>query len=113
MTQYYPDYWVVVNMQQPDDISRQRVFAMWSSGYSDGPAWKFSSEILLVGESEDRYEFISTSGSKYICLKSYYGINSSGQKFFDQMSNQLKWMGGSIMIDEAFNPANNQALVKN
>ena len=54
MSQYNPDYWVVVEITDPKGESHRRVLAAWAGSYIYGSSWRMSSGIEKTEEFEDR-----------------------------------------------------------
>lgn len=75
MTENFPDKWVVLEIRT-GSITYRKVLASWFGGYLGSSEWKLSSIIVNFEETEFQYEFTTDTGSKYICSKNAYGVNS-------------------------------------
>ena len=74
MSEYTPDRWVVLQVNNGTEIIN-KVFAGWYGGYLDGDSWKLNSGNVKEEEFDDRWEFTGHSGSVYTCYKSAYGMS--------------------------------------
>lgn len=102
MSEYKPDYWVVIEITEPEGKSHRRVLASWAESYLNGPSWKISSGIEKVEEFEDRYEFLNTSGSLYICRKCCYGMSGYGSSIFQHRQEALEKAGIKMVVVEDY-----------
>lgn len=104
MSENNPDYWVVIEITNPEGESHRRVLATWAGSYLYGSSWKISSGIEKEEEFEDRYEFLNTSGSLYICRKSYYGMSGYGSGIFQHHQEALEKEGYKMVVVEGYDP---------
>ena len=103
MSQYNPDYWVVVAITDPKGESHRRVLAAWAGSYIYGSSWRMSSDIEKTEEFEDRYEFLNTSGSLYICRKNCYGMSGYGSGIFEHHKEAME-KGAKMVVVEGYDP---------
>jgi len=68
-----PDRWVVIEITA-GSTKITKILSGWYGGYLGSDEWRLSSEIESVVEHDDRFEFLNTSGSSYICRKQSYGM---------------------------------------
>lgn len=85
MSEYIPDKWVVIEIDQGGGIKHQRVFAGWYGGYLHGDSWKMNSGIKSYTLVDDVYEFHGESGSVYKCHKDCYGMSLYMQSVFESI----------------------------
>ena len=104
MNEYDPDYWVVIEITNPDGESHRRVLATWAGSFLYGSAWKFSSGIEKEEEFDDRYEFLNASGSLYICRKDRYGMSGYGSGIFKHYQEEMGKGGFKMVVIESYNP---------
>lgn len=77
MSSYYtPDKWMLIKITGKDP--HYRVFGSWYGGYGGSDSWRMNSGITSMIEEDDRYLFIGSSGSTYVCHKNTYGASSYG-----------------------------------
>jgi len=74
MSNYTPEEWMLIRVK--GSTPHYRVFGSWRGGFLDGDSWRLNSGIVSVEEDEDYYIFNGNTGSKYVCFKNNYGINS-------------------------------------
>lgn len=90
MSNYYPDKWVLVELNSPAHGTITKVLASWSGSYTNGDSWKLSSGVVKIIKTDSGYEFINNSGSIYFCSAGMYGMttytSSIYQNFVDQIS---------------------------
>ncbi len=67
MSTYIPDTWKVLKFSRGDNTPVYKVFAGWYGGYAGSDSWKLNSGIVSVKQCNDRYEFLGSSGSTYVC----------------------------------------------
>ena len=90
MSNYYPDKWVLVELNSSEYGTITKVLASWSGSYTNGDSWKLSSGVVKIIKTDSGYEFINNSGSIYFCSAGMYGMtmytSSIYQNFVDQIS---------------------------
>jgi hypothetical protein len=74
MTQYEPDKWVVLKLNN-EGKTLYKILGGWSGSYLDGQSWRINSGITKVEEDGDYFLFYGYSGSAYKCHKDTYGAN--------------------------------------
>lgn len=72
MSNYYPDSWIVIQVDTDD----YRVFGSWKGSYLTGDSWRYNSGISEVEDTKDSYYIHGESGSVYQCDKRFYGVTS-------------------------------------
>jgi len=78
MSDYTPDKWLMVKLTNKNNESHYRIFACWYGGYLGSDSWKLNSGVTKITEDARSYYFEGSSGSVYICNKSYYGCSGYG-----------------------------------
>ena len=84
MSEYNPDKWVIIKVVTEKETFC-KVFGCWSGGYLDGDSWRMNSGIESVNVTDNTYEFIGASGSRYVCGKDSYGLNVFGSGVMNQL----------------------------
>ena len=101
MSEYTPDRWIILEMEQADGEGPIcKVFGNWYGGYAGSDSWKLSSGITKIVEHEDRYEIHNVSGSIYECYKNAYGTNFYGSSVLNQFYKQAEESNGKVTIKE-------------
>jgi len=78
MSEYYPDGWVIIELDNKDGKKDHFVFGSWSGGYTQGDSWRTNSGIVRVEENDDnQYEIHGHGKSVYYCHKGSEGRISS------------------------------------
>lgn len=81
MSQYFPDRWVIVKIQEGGEPNAlYKVFASWKGSYDKADEWKMNSGCVKVTEDDDHYHFFGYSGSVYSCAKERYGYATGWAK---------------------------------
>ena len=75
MSTYYPDRWVIIEIDYNGDVIR-KVLAGWYGGFASGDSWKLSSGITDIKLEGDVYAFTNESGSIYYCHKNNNSMSS-------------------------------------
>jgi hypothetical protein len=83
MSEYTPDYWVVLKVHLNSDVLHYRILAGWVGGFAEGHSWKISSGIESVSHSDGMFTFPQTSGSIYRCYEHCERLNSYMSSIFD------------------------------
>ena len=102
MSEYTPDSWVVVELNDGNGNTHRRVFAGWFGGYTTGESWKMSSGIKHYTLTDDAIAFHGESGSVYKCRKANYGMTAYMQTIFDSFVKDTEGTNMSIKIIEGF-----------
>jgi len=77
MNDYCPDRWLMVRVTENKTGNvHYRVFGSWSGGYLDGDSWRLNSGVERIEVHGNKYHFIGSSGSTYICHKDMYGSSA-------------------------------------
>jgi len=84
MSDYYPDNWVVLKIQQENE-TLYKVLAGWSGGYLDGDSWRMNSGIVDVEEDEDFWKFYGSSGSVYKCPRESYRLSMATSSVYNKL----------------------------
>ena len=87
MSIYTPDRWILVKLTSTES-TYYRVLASWYGGYTEGDSWKLSSGIEKTIEYPDRYEYLNSSGSLYICYKGAEGTSNYTRGIFESYAKQ-------------------------
>lgn len=106
MTEYVPDKWVVVEIDQGDGTKHQRVLAGWYGGYLGGDSWKMNSGIQYYTLADEIFDFHGASGSVYRCHINRYGMSGYMQSVFDSIVEKTKGTSVTISIVKEYEPAN-------
>jgi hypothetical protein len=73
---YTPDRWEVVKLfSEEHNVSTKKILCSWYGGYLTGDSWKLSSEISSIASFDDRHEFTTESGSRYVCYFGARGVS--------------------------------------
>lgn len=99
-----PDHWLIVKLGE----NVYKVFATWSSGYTQGDSWKINSGIVRVEEMVNYFDFYGASGSCYHCKKNSYGSTVYGLEILNNFQEKLKAEG----MKETITILENQDWVK-
>lgn len=78
MSEYTPDFWLILRIQPKNGKHHYRVFGTWSGSYLYGASWRMNSGIIKVEKEGDHYLFYGTSGSVYRCHVKGYGVHHYG-----------------------------------
>ena len=88
MSRYAPDKWKLIKLTSTEKGTHYRVLAGWYGGYTGGDSWKISSGVEKTTEFHDRYEYLNTSGSLYVCYKGAEGTSSYMREVFEGYAEQ-------------------------
>lgn len=69
-----PHRWVVIELDDGKEKFR-KILSGWYDDQDDGLLWRISSRIVEETEMTYHYEFITESGSSYMCLKTFEGLS--------------------------------------
>lgn len=101
MSEYSPDRWIIVEMEQKDGEGPIcKVFGNWYGGYLGSDSWKLSSGICKVVEHDEHYEIHNVSGSIYTCYKNSYGTSGYGVSVLNNFYKQAENSNGAFTIKE-------------
>lgn len=75
---YFPERWVVVEIQHKDTPVIYKIFACWYGGYTSSNNWRLNSGITKATLDGDMYTFEGNSGSVYTCHKDAWGTSGYG-----------------------------------
>lgn len=85
MSDYYPDKFLLVEIEYPDETI-MRVFGTWSGGYLSGDTWRMNSGVNTVKTEGDMILFEGyTTGSIYHCHPESYGCTAYGSGVLNSM----------------------------
>ena len=99
---YRPNNWVLVKITSSSTNEELvKVFAGWHGSLVSPGSWKLSSDIIKAAEFEDRYEFVNSSGSTYICYKDCGYMSHYMRTQFNQWQGYLDYVIDLIEIDQA------------
>jgi len=104
MNIYTPDKWVVLKINDGEETIN-KVFAGWYGDYTGSDQWRLNSGNIKEVEFYDRWEFHGDSGSKYVCYKSFYGMNN-------YMRDVLKGFQNNLTGDYNINIINKSKYIK-
>jgi hypothetical protein len=99
MSEYAPDYWVVVEISD-GNTTVLRVLASWVGGYTTGDSWKLSSTVDKVVKHEDFFEFTNSSGSTYFCRAEGYRLTTLAFSVYNGFCKDVALFKGTIRILE-------------
>jgi hypothetical protein len=77
MTEYTPDNWVIIKVDDSKE-NFYKILAGWSGGYITGSSWKME-------EQDNYYKFYGNSGSYYVCHKEAYGLRMNNAHIWQQL----------------------------
>jgi hypothetical protein len=77
------DNWIVIELNGDDH--HYRVAMAWKGGYTTGDSWRINSGITSCTETDTDVTFNGSSGSKYVCSKARYGMDSQLAGVVDTM----------------------------
>jgi len=89
MSEYNPDRWEIIKLEDGDKI-HYRVLGSWSGGYTTGNSWRLSSGLEEIKEDGDFYLMKNYSGSVYKCHKKMKGMNFPSAEVYADMQRQAK-----------------------
>jgi hypothetical protein len=99
MADYYPDKWMLVEIESPDNGKVTKVMASWYGGFAGSNSWKLSSGVTKITKEGKIYAFLNDSGSTYYCHEDAYGASMYTHSVYLGFEEQLKNAGaGSIRI---------------
>ena len=84
MSEYTPDRWVVLNINN----TIHKILSGWYGGYLDGDSWRLSSGITKIIKHLDHLEIHNESGSIYYCYLSNYGTTSYTDSILNDWKSQ-------------------------
>jgi hypothetical protein len=84
MTEYYPDRWCVLQIEEAD-ATVYKVLGGWSGGYLYGGSWRINSGIVRAEQAPGEVRFHGGSGSVYICPESQYGVNMASSGILSEL----------------------------
>jgi hypothetical protein len=90
MSNYYPDKWVLVEIDSTKHGKITKVLASWYGGYMNGDSWKLSSGVNKITKTDSGYEFLNDSGSVYFCHKEGYGMSGYTHSIYANFVEQIK-----------------------
>ena len=109
MSNYYPDKWVLVELNSSEYGTITKVLASWSGSYTNGDSWKLSSGVVKIIKTDSGYEFVNDSGSIYFCSAGMYGVtmytSSIYQNFVDQITKMNDGTTIKILDEDKVNEA--------
>ena len=85
MTEYHPDNWAIVKINDGKDNVHCKVLAGWSGGYLTGSSWKMNSGITKVIKDGDYWLFHGASGSIYRCYKGSECLSMNTAHIWDSL----------------------------
>lgn len=100
-TKHTPNYWVVVNIQTTE-ATTSKILAGWNQTSSKEDHWKLSSEIAIVEEFKNRFQFYNTSGSLYVCYKNKFGFSMYTASIYEKLEETLEASSGNITINKRY-----------
>lgn len=74
MSDYSPDKWVVLEVNNGKSPIFHKVFASWSGGYLSSDSWRLNSGVSKIKQDNDFFYVYSESGSCYKLHKEMYGV---------------------------------------
>lgn len=95
MNTYVPQIWAVVRFTKYDREPYYKVLAgFWGS-------WRLSSQIISCGPFMDgnRIEFVTDTGSNYVCHPEDYGLNILTTGIFDNLKKNALHIADISMLD--------------
>jgi hypothetical protein len=99
MSEYYPDRWVVVEIDYGTEVIK-KVLASWYGGFAGSDSWKLSSGITETIEHDDYYEFHNYSGSVYKCNKRSNGMSGYTRGIYTSFEKKLEGHGSIKILEE-------------
>ena len=97
MTNYTPDSWLVIKINNIYGGYYYRVFGSWYGGYGGSDSWRMNSGIVSVTEDEHCFYFKGNSGSVYKCYKGHYGASGYGTRVLENMIDTYSVNGKSAI----------------
>jgi len=81
MSNYNPDRWAIIEIDNPADDRKTtekvyKVFGGWYGGYAYGDSWRMNSGITKIVKDGEYFHFHGYTGSVYTCHKDSYGMSS-------------------------------------
>jgi hypothetical protein len=90
MSEYRPDKWEIVKIQDGDEEPVYKVMGGWSGSYLDSDSWRLSSGLDEVTEDGDYYLMKNASGSVYKCHKNMQGFTSLSGMVYSDYANKAE-----------------------
>ena len=88
MSEYTPDNWVVLKIQNNEEIL-YKVLAGWSGGYATGDSWRMNSGITGFEAQTHLYGFYGSSGSVYWCHKDAYRLTMANSGVYNELKEKF------------------------
>ena len=95
MNIYYPDNWVIVEVNSSHGQIR-KVLAGWKGAFASPDAWRLSSGITEVDDQGDHYKIFNESGSLYVCQKHNEGFSPIILSEFEYMKTYFPTINATI-----------------
>jgi hypothetical protein len=98
MSDYNPDRWVIVEIDNPADdrkttVKVHKVYGYWYGGYAYGDSWRMNSGITKVVKDGEYFHFHGYTGSVYTCHKNSYGMGGAMAMIYDSFVKQAEDAG--------------------
>lgn len=92
--EYFPDYWAIIKITDPEGKFFYKILGSWSGSYLYGASWKLSSGVMAFNLKEDG-GIVSPqhSGSIYMLAKGREGMSGYGAGMFASMVEQAETAG--------------------
>lgn len=99
MSEYTPNYWQVIKIQQAQDEQPcYKVLAGYSGSYLHGQSWTLNSGIVSFDMGAGLVHFHGTSGSIYRCNLKNEGANSYLYSIYSDLQEKAQSVGASFEI---------------
>lgn len=84
--EYFPDFWVVVKITDPEGKFYYKILGSWGGGYLYGASWKLSSGVMAFDRKEDG-SIVSPqhSGSVYVLRERGEGMSAFAEGVYESM----------------------------
>jgi hypothetical protein len=88
MSTYTPDAWTIIRFTTNGEAI-DKVLSGWYGGYLGADAWKISSGITKIEETDEAYLVHNHSGSVYTCYKGVERMSGLMYSMYDSWAKQL------------------------
>lgn len=103
---YYPDKWLIIEINDRENAPLHKVFGTWSGSYLYGDSWRMNSGIVGVHSKGGHITIAGNSGSHYIVSDKNYGATVYGANIIsDLIRKSESWDDCTIRVldeDEGF-----------
>ena len=90
-----PQRWVVIEIDDGKEKFK-KILSSWFDEQENGTTWRMSSKVVEEAEFEHHYEFVTESGSTYICVKTFEGLSNTTSEIYEGLKSAESTAGGLL-----------------